>query len=51
MNNTMPSLPKEDAIKLNTAPRDKTYPKETVPLEDRLYWFSFGNKKKMNKQQ
>ena len=40
MNNTVSSMigmkPK-DAIKLDTVPLDKTYPKETVLLEDGLY--------------
>ena len=42
MNNTeflMIDMKPKDAIKLDTVPLDKTYPKETVLPEDGLYTF------------
>ena len=44
MNNTaslMTDMKTKDAIKLDTLPVDKTYPKETVLSEDRLYKYLY----------
>ena len=44
INNTkslMIGMKPKDAIKLDTVPLDKTYPKETVLSEDRLYRYLY----------